>query len=272
MKIIQITDVHLRGPGRRVFEHDPIARFKSCLADIRANHADADLCVITGDLAHHGEIDAYRAFKEALEDFPIPVQLLVGNHDDREIFRSVFPSTRVDGNGFIQSVMDTEAGRFLFLDTAEVGTHAGWYCDARQAWLREALASAGNRPAYLFMHHPPFPVHFRPNDELMMQNGADFGRLLDGYRIRHMFMGHVHRPISGSWKGIPFNTLRGLNHQVWLDFSVPRGIPFSMEPPCYAIIFLTEDSVVIHAHDYLDDSQKYLYDPDAAEDEQVTAI
>jgi 3',5'-cyclic-AMP phosphodiesterase len=271
MKIIQITDVHLRGPGKGVFDHDPIARLNACLRDIEKNHADADLCVITGDLAHHGEIDAYRAFKSELEGFRLPVQLLVGNHDDRQTFTSVFPDVKTDGNGFIQSSMQTPVGKFLFLDTAEVGTHAGWYCEKRQEWLRGELAGDG-LPNYIFMHHPPFAVHFRPNDELMLQNGDAFKKVIAGHNIRHMFMGHVHRPISGSWNAIPFNTLRGLNHQIWLDFSAPTGIPCSMEPPAYAVIFITEESVVIHNHDFLDASQKYLYDPDAPHDEQVKAI
>ena len=31
--------------------------------------------------------------------------------------------------------------------------------------------------------------------------------------------GHVHRPISGVWRGIPFHTVRGFNHQVALQLS-----------------------------------------------------
>jgi len=41
-------------------------------------------------------------------------------------------------------------------------------------------------------------------------------------RIRHLFFGHVHRPIAGSWLGIPFSTLRGTNHQVCFDLSPGR--------------------------------------------------
>lgn len=79
-----------------------------------------------------------------------------------------------------------------------------------------------------------------------------------GHCNRHLFVGHVHRPITGSWQNIPFSTLRGLNHQLWLDFSHERGIPCSMEPLAYAIAFLSADAGVIHTHDFLDTSAKYL--------------
>ncbi len=50
MKLIQITDIHFV-PGKRLLHGlDPYERLRSCIADINTNHADADLCIITGDL------------------------------------------------------------------------------------------------------------------------------------------------------------------------------------------------------------------------------
>ncbi|MCP3476041.1 phosphodiesterase [Bradyrhizobium sp. CCGUVB1N3] len=272
MKIIQITDLHLVPTGDRLFDNDPGERLTACLADVAAHHADAELCVITGDLAHHAERNAYARLREALEVLPMPVRLLMGNHDDRTIFRSVFSEAPVDDFGFIQSVLDTAAGRFLFLDTKRSDSHAGLYCEQRQAWLRARLEEAHGRPIYLFMHHPPLSVHFRPADDIMLDDGAAFGRILDGHSIRHLFFGHVHRPITGSWQNIPFSTLRGLNHQLWLDFSHEQGIPCSMEPPAYAIAFLNADAVVIHTHDFLDTSAKYRYEPNLPVERQVVPI
>lgn len=272
MKIIQVTDIHMMPEGETLFENDPGARLAACLADIAMHHADADLCVITGDLAHHGQEQSYLRLRQALEGFPVPVQLLIGNHDDRAEFRKAFPETGVDDHGYIQSFIDNEAGRFLFLDTNRPDSHAGRYCEQRLKWLEARLKEAEGQPVYLFMHHHPLPMHFRPVDELILEEGEALGAVLEGHDIRHIFFGHVHRPISGRWKGISFSTLRGLNHQTWLDFGLERGIPCSMEPPAYAIAFIEQDSVVVHAHDFLDESAKYYYDPDLPVDEQVVAI
>ena len=262
MKLIQITDLHLVEPADRLFDADPQERLRLCLTDILTNHADADLLVVTGDLAHHGEPAAYAALKEAICGLPIRTRLLIGNHDDRTTFRSAFPTAPVDPNGFIQSVMETRLGRFLFLDTNEPGTHAGRYCMDRLLWLKDHLSTDLHYPNYLFMHHPPGEIGFRPCDEIGLRDAAAFADIFDRYPIRHVFFGHVHRPVSGSWRGVPFSALRGLNHQVWLDFSVADGIPCSLEPPAYAVILLDPENTIVHLHDFLDSSPKYLYRPD----------
>ena len=86
-----------------------------CVEDINRTHSDADLCVITGDLTHWGERDAFEHLREHLDKLQIPLRLLLGNHDDRETFRSVFQAQRADENGFIQSVDDFAKERFIYL-------------------------------------------------------------------------------------------------------------------------------------------------------------
>jgi len=75
--------------------------------------------------------------------------------------------------------------------------------------------------------------------------------------VRHLFFGHVHRPISGSWHGVPFSTLRGTNHQVWLDFAAKGDIPGSHEPPAYGVVLINHETVVVHSHDFMDQSLKF---------------
>ena len=261
MKLIHITDTHLVKPGERLYGLDPQARLEACVADINRHHADADLCVITGDLTHWGEPEAYALLRDCLAPLAVPLHLVIGNHDDRDAFLDAFPETPTDDDGFVQSARDTAVGRFLFLDTVQPGTHAGHYCKARLAWLDAQLADArrDEQPAYLFMHHPPFAVHLRPLDAVGLLDAEPLRALVKPHaaNIRHLFFGHVHRPISGSWCGIPFTTLRGTNHQCWLDFTATDMIPGSHEPPAYAIALMDGEATVVHFHDYLDASEKY---------------
>ena len=46
----------------------------------------------------------------------------------------------------------------------------------------------------------------------------------------------------------------------------------SLEPPAYAIILIDNDSTIVHLHDFLDASPKYLYRPDLPEGEQVKRL
>ncbi len=256
MKLIQVSDLHFVPPGVRLLGLDPRARLEACIADINTNHADAELCLVTGDLADRGAPAAYEALSEALAGLEVPYRLLIGNHDDRAAFRAVFPQTPLDDNGFVQSVVRTTAGDLVLLDTHEPGTGAGSFCAARQAWLGARLAEAGGRPVYLFMHHPPFDIGIPSLDRIKLLDPEGLAAALDGSaKIAHLFFGHVHRPVSGSWRGIPFSALRSTVHQVPLDFETEAPVPYNHESPAYAVILIDDDRTVVHHHCYLDDSR-----------------
>jgi len=253
VKFIQITDTHLAPAGGLVNGLDPRERLAACIADINAHHGDAELCVLTGDLAHRGEVDAYIVLKDLLSGLSVPYYLLVGNHDDRDNLMQVFPRTARDEYGFVQSTIRTSTGIFLFLDTIEAGSDAGVYCERRRRWLRARLDEAAGEPVYLFMHHPPFDIGIKSLDLIRLDYPEDFAELMDGHNnIRHLFFGHVHRPVSGMWRGTPFSALRGTNHQVAFDLHSAPAVPKSYEEPAYAVCFLEHDQTVVHLHDYLD--------------------
>lgn len=259
MKFIHLTDTHFVPPGEKLYGLDPAVSLGAAISDINAHHADAELVVITGDLTHWGEPESFVHLADVLEGLDLPVELLIGNHDARDVFRRHFPNQGVDDNGFIQSVRDTSVGRFLFLDTVLAGTHAGHYSPERCAWLSDALA-ATDRDTFLFMHHPPFPVRIPALDDIGLQHAAEFRAAVEPHRakIRHLFFGHVHRPMAGSWIGIPVSTVRAMNHQTWFDME-STTLEGSHEPPAYAVATIDADTVVIHAHDFMYDGPKYAY-------------
>ena len=259
MKLIHLTDTHLVEPGQILYGLNPLERLNLAVASINSLHADADQVVITGDLTHWGQLGAYHALHESLAALKPAYTLILGNHDNRELFRSVFSDALEDENGFVQGLQETAVGDFLFLDTNQPGTHSGWYCANRLHWLSEQLARSGDTPKYIFMHHPPFEVALEPMDRIGLVQRDEFLQVLRPYlgSVRHLFFGHVHRPISGSWHGVPFSTLRGTNHQVWLDFSAQGDIPGSHEPPAYSVVLINGETVLVHTHDFLDQSLKF---------------
>ncbi|WP_449370153.1 phosphodiesterase [Thiomonas sp.] len=264
MKLIHLTDTHLTTPGRTLYGIDPLARLQAAVAHIARQHADAELCVVTGDLTHWGEDAAYASLRECLQMLPMPVLPLIGNHDDRGRFRAAFPETPVDDNGFVQWTQDTSAGRFILLDTV-IGDadprrpSAGYFDPRRIDWLRAQLdrAQADATPVFLFMHHPPFGVGIAAFDDinLVAEDARAFGALLREYgpirgQIRHLFFGHIHRPISGSWHGIPFSTLPATAHQSGLDFLAETD-RFTHEAPGYGVVLITPEQVTVHISDFL---------------------
>jgi 3',5'-cyclic AMP phosphodiesterase CpdA len=259
MKLIHLTDTHLVAGDARLYGLDPAARLNAAVADIRAHHADAVLAVVTGDLTHWGEPAACANLGSALARLPMPWVAMVGNHDRRAACLEMLAAAPRDGNGFVQGWHDTAQGRCLFLDTLDEGSEAGKLCDRRLAWLEQALATAPASMRFLiFMHHPPFRVGLLAMDQIALADSARFAAILEPFRarIRHLFFGHLHRPLSGSWRGIPFSTLRGTNHQVWFDLEPHAEHLTSHEPPAYGVVLIDEECVIVHAHDYLDASPR----------------
>lgn len=269
MKLIHVTDPHLTKPGEKLYGIDPAERLAQCFADINAHHADAALCVITGDLAHWGDENSYALLRDLLGELAMPWQLLLGNHDNRGVFLRSFPEAKVDRHGFVQHADRVGATRLLFLDTAEAGTHAGSYCERRQDWLRAQLSESGDAELYIFMHHPPLRIGLPSLDAIGLMQRARFQELIAPHkeRVRHIFFGHVHRPVSGTWNGIPFLGLRGTAHQCWLDFQAQEQPPGSHEPPAYGIILAEEHSTIVHVHDFLGGRNRFALAPRPEADE-----
>jgi len=246
MKFIHITDFHLVAPGTPLWGLDTRERAKRCLDDIAQWHDDAAFCVISGDLADKGEPSAYRWLAEQLKAFPLKTFLMVGNHDDRGGIGSAFPDLQCDSNGFIQYTHETDEGLFVFIDTHKGKVSEGAYCERRQAWLARTLESASNTPVWLFMHHPPFDVGIPYMDRIKLENPENFAKIISGHNnIRHIFFGHVHRAAYVQWRGISCTCLPGTNHQIPLKRE-SVGTPYSLEPPMYGVIEITQDQTTVH--------------------------
>ncbi|PHP66954.1 phosphodiesterase [Zhengella mangrovi] len=275
MKLIHISDIHIHSGA--ICGLDPVENFRRCLADVEANHGDADRVVITGDLTHRGHADSYRLLADMLEASSLKgdaaPRLLIGNHDDRETFASVFAGTPRDDNGFIQWSEDTPAGVFIYMDTNEPGTHSGHVCQARRDWLEAQLTAAAEagKGAWLFLHHNPIAVHIANADQIGIVQEKELQDLLAANRdtVRHIFFGHCHYTLSGTVRGIPYSAPRSTNHTCWPDFSgIATRMGYGELQPNYNVCFLEDHGTVIHSVDFLD-AGKVLWQ---IEDEQGNPV
>jgi 3',5'-cyclic AMP phosphodiesterase CpdA len=259
MKLVHISDIHI--DPNPILGIDPVANFRACLGHVAAHHADADRIVITGDLTHHGAAESYEMLRSILDDSPLEgaraPRLLIGNHDRRDAFRKVFPEAVTDGNGHVQWAEEVGDALFVYLDTAEEGTHAGHYGPDRRSWLSSVLDGARRsaRPVYLFMHHNPTAVHVANADVIGLVHEEEFQALVASYAeiVRHIFFGHCHFTLSGTMRGIPFSAPRSTCHTCWPDFSgIANRMGYGDLVPNYNVCMLGDSSSVIHSIDFLD--------------------
>ncbi|MEM6312294.1 MAG: hypothetical protein AAF754_19905 [Pseudomonadota bacterium] len=97
-------------------------------------------------------------------------------------------------------------------------------------------------------------------DAIIMMDAEVFHDVIAPHkrRIRHLFFGHVHRAIWGTWRGISYSYMRGLNHQVALDLQAPaEQISGNFEPPAYGVVLLSDDQVTIHLNDFTSASENF---------------
>lgn len=255
MKIVQITDIHLVPPGETMHGINPAERLRAVIDDVVMHHADADLAVFTGDLTDRGDGAAYDILRREIARLPMPVRLLLGNHDRREAFRAAFPEAPVDDNGFVQSVLDAPggAGRLLFLDTHETGWSGGRYCGERLSWLDRRLAEAADHPVTVFMHHPPGDIGISHFEKINLHEPEALVARLRAHPggVRMVFIGHVHLPMSGLLPGgLPFTAGRGCTHHMVLDFTT-KDCRWVAGGPNYGVIVMSDASLITYPVDLL---------------------
>jgi 3',5'-cyclic AMP phosphodiesterase CpdA len=202
MIIAQITDIHL---GFDQGNPDEInrQRLDRTLATLAEASCAPEIILATGDLTEHGDRRSYEALRDAFAQLPVPIWPILGNHDQRANFLTVFPDVpTVDG--FVQYAVELDGLRLLMLDTLEEGRHGGGFCEIRAAWLAGALAARPSVPTIIVMHHPPVPVGIawmdpRADEDWILR----FKAAIAGHRqIRAIFCGHLHRPVVAPVEGV----------------------------------------------------------------------
>jgi 3',5'-cyclic AMP phosphodiesterase CpdA len=250
-KIIWLTDLHFGGDPD-YFRCDPVARLEAAIAMIQAEHTDAVACVISGDLTNDGDPQVFSSLAGQLSALPMPLLPIPGNHDNRDWLRAALPLPDGAMEGFVQYRVPCGDVDVICLDTLIPGESGGELCPQRMAWLEKALAQDPDRPALVFMHHPPFSLGIGVMDQIRCANGDALLDLLAGSsKVLHLCCGHVHRPTSGTARSVPFTTLRAVSFQApppwptwgWDSFAPPD------ETPQIGVVLTDGRDVVIHALD-----------------------
>lgn len=248
MHFLQLTDLHIKQPGRLAYRRvDTAAYLSRCVAHILAQPVRPDAIVLTGDLVDAGAPEEYahlRALLAPLDAAGIRMLPVLGNHDAREAACEAFadwlapvPAGARDAHAF-QYWTDLGKVRLIVLDTLDTGFPGGRLGAQRLDWLHDALAAATARPVVIAMHHPPFATGIGHMDvqSLAADDLPAFARIVRAAgNVERILCGHLHRSIDARFAGTVASTCPSPAHQVALDLD-PDGEPgFVMEPPAYKV-------------------------------------
>lgn len=237
--LAQISDLHVMPKGQLAYGRvDTAAMLRDAIAHLNRLDPQPDAVLVTGDLADRGERTAYAHLREILAGLRAPFYVIPGNHDRIAEFRLAFADQGyVPTSGeFIQYAIESLPVRLVAIDSVVQGRTRGALCDERLRWLDQTLAQRADAPTIVMMHHAPFAWDLAHYDEIGMDGGDAFERVIARHpQVERVIGGHVHRATQIRFGGTIMSTCPSTAHQAALDLR-PDGIDaFAFEPPGFQL-------------------------------------
>jgi 3',5'-cyclic-AMP phosphodiesterase len=234
--IAQISDLHIKPPGSLAYGRvDTAAALERCVAALNAFRPKPDFVVISGDLADTPTVEEYDYLKRLLAPLKLPFAGIPGNHDSRDKMRAAFPQAAYAfASGPLNQRIEIAGLDLVLLDSSVHGKPHGELEAPTLQWLDATLGSAPDRPALLFLHHPPFTTGIWHMDRQNLLNAAELAPVIKHHpRVQLIAAGHVHRATLTVFAGVPTTICPAPNHAVDLDLAQLREPSFKVEPPAF---------------------------------------
>ncbi len=235
VRIAQISDLHIKSPGALAYGRvDTAQALERCVAALNEFRPRPDLVVISGDLADTPTAEEYEHLKRLLAQLELPFVGIPGNHDSRELMRAAFPQAYAFASGPLNQKVEIGGLDLVLLDSSVPGKPHGDLDAATLQWLEATLVSSPDRPALLFLHHPPFKTGIWHMDRQNLLNASDLAPIVRRHpRVQLIATGHVHRATLAMFAGVPTTICPAPNHAVDLDLEQLREPSFKVEPPAF---------------------------------------
>jgi 3',5'-cyclic-AMP phosphodiesterase len=233
--IAQISDLHIKAPGTLAYGRVDTARaLERCVATLNQFTPKPDLVVISGDLVDTPGAEEYAHLKRLLAPLNIAFAGIPGNHDQRDMMRATLQQNYAFPSGPLNQHLEIGGLDLVLLDSSVSGKPHGELDAPTLRWLEATLASAPDRPALLFLHHPPFQAGIRHMDRQNLQNANELANVVKRHpRVQLIATGHVHRATLTMFAGVPTTICPAPNHAVDLDLAELREPSFKVEPPAF---------------------------------------
>lgn len=223
--LVHISDTHLLANNGSLYDQVPSEKhLRQLFEEFEASGGKPDAIIFTGDLADLGEADAYQRVRRIVD--PVAERLgteviwVMGNHDDREHFRTHLlgqPASTAP----VDSVTHIGGLRIITLDTSVPGHHHGEITPDQLAWLEEELSDAAPDGTILAMHHPPVPSVLALAASVELRDQQGLAPVLAGTDVRSIIAGHLHYSSSATFAGIPVSVASATCYTQ--DLNVPVG-------------------------------------------------
>jgi 3',5'-cyclic-AMP phosphodiesterase len=258
--VVQVSDLHLREGADGV---GPAERLERALAQVSTLEPYPDAVLVSGDVVDTPSRAAYEQARGLLGALGLPVHVIPGNHDDRDMLRAHlgpeaagaggggYEGERLGASASVNFAVTCGALRVVGCDTTQPGQDGGALGDEQLRWLDETLGSEPQTPTLLAMHHPPVLTGVRVMDAiaLALADRAPLEAMLEAHpQVQAITCGHVHTTMSTSFAGRPLLVCPSTNSTVRLDLRPREDLPFteSDQPPGFAVHTFVGGRLVSH--------------------------
>jgi 3',5'-cyclic AMP phosphodiesterase CpdA len=234
--IAQISDLHIKRPGEKAYGVvDTEAALTRCVAHLNQLQPRPDLVVISGDLVDGGTDEEYAHFAALIAPLEIPFLAIPGNHDSRApMRRALGRQPYAQDHGAMNIAAQIRDLDLFLVDSSVPGKPHGHLDEETLAWLERNLADGAQRPAIIFLHHPPFVAGIRHMDVQNLRNADALAAIVARHpRVQLVAAGHVHRDVSTLFAGVRATICPAPNHAVTLDLIEALPPSFTVEPPAF---------------------------------------
>lgn len=258
LKFLVFSDLHLVDSDEASMGLDTFRRFADGVDWVNTQHADADFCVLAGDLADqgfNGSTEPYQRLKDEVGRLSMPCHITIGNHDNRDTFLAHFGEDLRAETGCVDKIVDAKGHRIILLDSVVEGdehTHGGALSPAQLDWLKARLDEHSG-PVNVILHHHANPLHTAV-DRIRLAEPEAFAEVLKAHGdVRQVIAGHVHYTSTAMWHGIPFTTLAGSHYNVTVLLTgAARKVERLWGPAQMAVVLCDENQTLVHFENYLD--------------------
>ncbi len=157
------------------------------------------MVAMTGDLIQDGSHAAYHRFCDLMAVLNLPVYCVPGNHDVREFMRDAVSQAPFH---YCESVL-IKNWLIIGIDSCIDGNAGGRVDDIEMERLAKSLADTSAEHVMICLHHPPLPVGSQWLDEVGLNNGDEFLRMItQSGNVRLAIFGHVHQAFEAEYESV----------------------------------------------------------------------
>lgn len=244
LRVAQITDSHLFANSESKLNGlNTLYSLQQVMQAVIASQPD--VIIFTGDLVDTPDVAAYLHVKEIIDQSPVPVFCLPGNHDQPELLKKTLSSAniRVDHTAIING------WQLVFLNSYQKNSHSGRLPTSQLRMLDHSLSQNSQFPALICMHHHPVPIDSTWMDSMGLEQSEELFEVLDRYpQVKAIIWGHIHQQFDQTRNGVK---LLG-SPSTCVQF-MPGASKFSVDdkPPGYRWLNLQENGEIETGVTYL---------------------